>query len=368
MTRKMKHTPRAGISRRKLLKYSGGIAACVAAGVGPARITRAADTLIVNSQGGEYKEIFEQVVIAPFEKKFGVKVIHDATGTASQDMAKLRAAGGKPGFDVAATLTPPEVILGGREGLLTPITANEVPNLDHVWDEAKDLGGGYGAVHTVQYASLIYNKEKVEKPDSWADYWEPWKRYGEDIRNHVIGYNPANLLSIFALLYAARLDGGGTDNMAPAWDYLKNQKPYLGVVVTGSSEAVPHFENGQVWISPYWSGRAALYIDRGLPFEMVVPKEGVFGLPDVAAVPAGTANKELAFEFVNFRLSKDVQRAFSLAYHAGPGRNDISDFPEEFLSRQIASKEKIAKTIWPDLAKIGEKRKDWTLKWQEIMS
>ena len=27
-----------------------------------------------------------------------------------------------------------------------------------------------------------------------------------------------------------------------------------------------------------------------------------------------------------------------------------------------------AKTIWPDLAKIGEKRKDWTLKWQEIMS
>ncbi len=340
-----------------------------AAGTAPAIITRASDNrLVVNSQGGEYQRIFERTVIKPFEEKFGVTVIHDATGTASQDMAKLRAAGGKPGFDVAAVLTPPEVILGGREGLLEPMTEREVPNLAHVWAEAKGLGSGFGAVHTIQYASLIYNKDKIERPESWADYWRPWERYGEDIRNHVIGYNPANLLSIFALLYAARLEGGGTDNIEPAWDILEQQKPYLGVVVTGSSEAIPHFENGQVWISPYWSGRAALYISRGLPFEMVVPKEGVFGLPDVAAVPSGAANKDLAFEFVNFRLSKEVQRAFSLAYHAGPGRNDITDFPEEFLSRQIATQDKIANTVWPDLATIGERRRDWTLRWQEVMS
>ena len=34
---------------------------------------------------------------------------------------------------------------------------------------------------------------------------------------------------------------------------------------------------------------------------------------------------------------------------------------------QITSKESIAKTQFPDSDVIGARRKDWTLKWQEIM-
>ena len=221
-------------------------------------------------------------MIQPFEKKFGVKVIHDATGTASQDYAKIRAARGAPGFDVAGLLTPPEVMLGVKEGLLEKLTEREVPNLKHLWDKTwQVIPGGSGAPHTLQYAALVYNKDKLERPRSWADYWEPQKKYGDKIKGHVINYNPANLLSVYALIHAAQLGKGGVENMDPAWARLKAQKPYVGVVVTGSAEAVPHFENGQVWISPYWSARSGYYIDRGLPFEMVIPKEGVIGLLDV---------------------------------------------------------------------------------------
>ena len=60
---------------------------------------RTEETLVVNSFGGEYQELFENAVIKPFEKKFGVKVVHDATGTSSQDYAKIRASKGAPGFD-----------------------------------------------------------------------------------------------------------------------------------------------------------------------------------------------------------------------------------------------------------------------------
>ena len=64
--------------------------------------------------------------------------------------------------------------------------------------------------------------------------------------------------------------------MEPAWNLLKAQKPFVGVVVTASAEAAPHFENGEVWLSPYWSARAGYYINtRGLPYGMTVPKEGV---------------------------------------------------------------------------------------------
>jgi putative spermidine/putrescine transport system substrate-binding protein len=209
------------MERRELLKRG----AALALGAPYVITARSQETLIVNTQGGEYQELVERVVIRPFEKKFGVKVIHDATGTASQDYAKIRAARGAPGFDVAGLLTPPEVILGMKEGLLEKLTEREVPNLKYLWDKTWSvIPPGSGAPHTLQYAALVYNKDKIERPRSWADYWEPHKRYGDKIKGHVINYNPANLLSVYALLHAAQLGGGGADNMEPAWQRLKAQK------------------------------------------------------------------------------------------------------------------------------------------------
>jgi putative spermidine/putrescine transport system substrate-binding protein len=358
----MKHS----LSRRRALGAGGAVLAAVAA---PTVIrAQSGDTLIVNTQGGEYQEIVERTVIQPFERRFSVRVTHDPTGTASQDYARIRAARGAPGFDVAGLLTPPEVVLGQRENFLERITEREVPNLRHAWRGIDRVIPPFGVAHTLQYAGLIYNKDRLEAPRSWADYWEPQKRYGERIRGHVINYNPGNLLSVYALIHAAQLGGGGVDNMDPAWALLRAQKPYVGVVVTGSTEAVPHFENGTVWISPYWSGRTGYYIDRGLPFGAVIPSEGVIGLFDCACVPVGARNKRLAFEFLNFRLEPEIQRQFCLAYYAGPGRPDITDWPETFKTTQIVTQAQFDRIQWPNSEVIGARRRDWTLRWQEIMA
>jgi putative spermidine/putrescine transport system substrate-binding protein len=357
---------RRGLSRRTFVRGAAGAAF---AGASPhVVLAQTPETLVVNTQGGEYQEIVEATVLKPFEKKFGVRVVHDPTGSASQDYAKIRAARGAPGFDVAGLLTPPEMILGAREKLLEPITEREVPNLRHAWSVASRVIPAVGVAHTLQYAAMIYNKDKIDRPRSWADYWEPGKRYGDRIRGHVINYNPANLLSVYALIHAAQLGGGGVENMEPAWDRLRAQKPYVGVVVTASPEAVPYFENGEVWISPYWSARSGYYISRGLPIDMLAPEEGVIGLFDCAAVPVGAKNKKLAYEFLNFRLEPDIQRAFSLAYFSSPGRGDIADWPGEFARTQITTEAQVARVQFPDSEVIGQRRRDWTLRWQEIMA
>jgi len=325
------------------------------------------DSLVVNSFGGEYQELFEKAVIQPFEKKFGVKVVHDTTGTSSQDYAKIRASKGSPGFDVAAALSPPEVILGGKEGLLEKFGEKEVPNIKYTWERARAALPPVAAMHTLQFDSLLYNKDKIDKPVSWADYWQPEKKYGAKIKGHVINYNPANLLSVYALIHAAELGGGSTANMEPAWAILKAQKPMVGVVVTTSAEAAPHFESGEVWISPYWSARAGYYISRGIPYGMVVPKEGVIANIDSASVPIGAKNKKLAFEFINFMLEPASQYAWCQAYFCSPGRGDLTDWPKAFAETQILTKQQFDQVRLPDLDAIGANRKDWTLRWQEIM-
>jgi hypothetical protein len=88
-----------------------------------------------------------------------------STGTSSQDYAKIRASKGDPGFDVAAALSPPEVMLGAKEGLLEKITDKEVPNLKYTWEKARQTLPPVAVIHTLQFDSLLYNKDKLDKPD-----------------------------------------------------------------------------------------------------------------------------------------------------------------------------------------------------------
>ena len=121
------------VTRRSVL---GGAAA--AAGGGPWIVARAADTLTVAAYGGEYRDIFTQTVIEPFERRFSVKVTYDDSGGVDP-YPRIRASRGAPGFDVAAEMVPATVILGAREKLLEPITEREVPNLKHLWPGSSKL-------------------------------------------------------------------------------------------------------------------------------------------------------------------------------------------------------------------------------------
>ncbi len=166
----------------------------------------------------------------------------------------------------------------------------------------------------------------------------------------MIAFDPGNLLSVYALIMAAKLKGGGIDNMQPAWDTLQAQKPWIGVSVTMSDAAAPYFENDQAWLAPFWSARSGYYVARNYPVDFTIPQEGTIGLANCAAVPVGTANKKLAFEFINFRLDPEVQHAFNLAYHSSPGRPDITDWPADYVATQIVTEQKMASIDFPDSA------------------
>lgn len=352
-------------TRRRVLQ---GLAASSAAGVvaAPWVGAFAADTLVVNAYGGEFQEVFQKTTIEPFEKKFGVKVTYDLAGMSTETYAKIRATRGSPGFDVAAELSEPEILLGAKEQLLEPLTEKEVPNLKYVWPRSR-LIPAVAAIHYYQFITLIWNKDKIAKPESWLDYWHPEKKYGEKIKGFVINFNPANTLSIFSMMLGAKAAGGSIERMDIAFDLLRHQKPYVGTVVTASAQAAPYFENGQVWIAPYWSARANWYMAHGYPIDMTVPKEGTIGLSAGAAVPVGAANKKLAFEFINFRLDPEIQRAFSLGYHCSPGRPDIGDWPKEYVEKQITTQEQMDRMTFVDPELLAKKRREWTMQWQEIM-
>ena len=66
-------------------------------------------------------------------------------------------------------------------------------------------------------------------------------------------------------------------------------------------------------------------------------------------------------------LDRDSQRAWCIAYFCSPGRGDITDWPKEFAETQIVTNKQFDSVKQPDIEAIGNYRKDWTLRWQEIM-
>ena len=354
------------IMRRSVLTTAG--AAAAVGGIGLARPARAADTIVVTGYGGEYRDIYMDTVIKPFEKKFSAQVVYD-DGGGVDPYPRVRATHGSPGIDVIGETTVPNIILGAKEKLFEPITEAQVPNLKYAFGKSRTIMPAYGAIQTYQYLALIWDKNKIRQPASWLDYWQPQQAYGDSIKSHLVSHGPANFtLLIYAMIMGARSKGGGETDLAAAWDMLRTQKPYIGFVAASSAQAVPYMENEQVWLMPFWSGRALLYAARGLPFGVTIPKEGTIALANCCAVPIGAANKKLAYEFINFRLDPDIQRAFCVAYQASPGRPDITGWPEGFADRQIVTEDKMAQMVFPDDQLIARKQREWTLQWQEIMS
>jgi putative spermidine/putrescine transport system substrate-binding protein len=358
----------AAIGRRTVLK-AVTIAAAGSVAAPYVISARAADTLVVTAYGGEYQDVFMKSVIEPFQKKFGVQVTYDESGGAAQTYAKIRAARGAPGFDVAAELTAPEAILGAREKMLEPISEQQVPNLRYVWAKSHAAIPPVGIVAYYQYMALLWNTKKIDKPTSWAAYWTPETLHKPEVKGHLLGHDPGtNLLEVYALIMAAKLKGGGVQDMSGAWAALQDQKPWLGAVLQMSAQAAPYFENDEVWLTPYWSGRSGYYVAKGYPLGFTIPQEGTIGLADVSAIPVGAANKKLAIEFLNFRLDPDVQRAFCLGYFASPARPDITDWPASFVETQITTQAKMDALDLPDSAVLSKQRNAWVMKWQEIMA
>jgi putative spermidine/putrescine transport system substrate-binding protein len=354
-------------NRRFVLKTGGAVA--LASSIGPWPIARAADTLTVAAYGGEFEEIFRRTVIEPFEKKFSVQVIYDNSSSQTQMYAKIRAGRGTAPFDIAAEMAAGQIILGAKEKILQEITEREVPNLKYVWDASRKIIPPYGIVQNYQYLALIWNKNKIKAPTSWLDYWQAQKTYGEDIKGRVLSHGMSNYeLAAYALIMGAKARGGDEQHMEPAWELLRGLKPYIGPVVDTSAAAVPYMENQQVWIGPYWSARSVYYIKRGMPIGMTVPKEGTISLGTTSAVPIGSKNKQLAYEFMNFRLDPEIQRAFCLAYSISPGRPDIPDWPADFVEQQVTTEEKMRALTFPDLNYLAAQQRPWTETWQDIMA
>jgi putative spermidine/putrescine transport system substrate-binding protein len=316
-----------------------------------------AETLILNSYGGPYEEIIHRAIIEPFEKTYGIDVIYDAVGSSSQDYAKIKATAGHPGFDVVV-MTAAQSLQGCKDGLLERLDPADIPNLAAISPSIGAVAGPCGAVQEVQYLSLLYRTDHLERPSSWNAL------LANKLKGRIVLPTFQNAMAVDLLQIMSVINGGTMiDDIDPGFAAMAKLASQTVGFEQSSAILQSYITDGTVWAMPFWSGRAELLKDSGAPVDFVRPSEGTIPLIATLNIPVGAEHKAAARKFVNFFLEVSSQEAWVKAYKVGSARNDL-DLPEDARHRQITGEADLDSLLLPDLSAVSEHLSKWGQRWE----
>lgn len=313
-------------------------------------------TLVVGIWGAEQEEIVREYLIPEFTKLTGADV-ELILGGSSDRYARIYAELDAPTMDVVY-LSISQAQQASADGVILPPNPAGVPEFNNLYPQAQEYGG-YGV--SFMSIGLMVNTEHVsEMPTSWLDVWKP--EYKGKVAPFVF---PGTQGTAF-LVMAARVHGGGEENIDPGFEAMKELKP-LPMILSGIDETNLAFQQGDVWLAPQIRGYVESYKSQGGKVEFVTPKEGTPLAMNAAAIPTNTANADLAEAWINLHISQDVQEAYARVLFYAPTNKTVV-LPDDLASIMPYGEDDVAKLIMLDNLTISANQSDWTDRWnREIL-
>lgn len=260
-----------------------------------------------------WEDYFAPEVCERFEKETGIKIVWHYFQNLGEMNAMLRS---RPeAFDVVILddMSLGELI---ELQLLRPIPPASVPNLSHIDGRYLDLPFDKGNKFSVPYmwgtTLLAYRKDKVQAPvPSWGLLWNPGFRGRVSMINE-----RQDTYSICLLSLGKDLNSDNPADLEAATTRLLEQVTTVDVSYSDLESLKAKLSSGECWISPLYSGDAALIASENENIGFFIPKEGAPLWLDSFAVPKEARNLPQAIAFMDFMSRPEVaaENANHLSY------------------------------------------------------
>ncbi len=314
-------------SRRTLLKSAlyGGAALTAAPWIARRGLASSGEVHVY--AWGDYAQTFENHIIGGFEEKTGIKVNFSTYGSNDEAENKLRAAGGG-GFDVIF----PSVTNGPRyyaDDLLQPIDESKIKTdaiIPSIYRDTVTLGGVHrGKRYVLPWdwgtEGITFDSVALPLDDSEVSFgslWEPGRDGQAAFRQKSVLMGVTLYLDAIGEVKSNRgLDVYKTEEDARrVWDactaFILERKQNIGAFWNNATEATAAFTDAGCTIGQTWDTTGILLnLEVDPKYKYRAPKEGIITWVDGIAMPAGAANVEQAYEFINFILQPEHGAAFS---------------------------------------------------------
>ena len=311
------------------------------------------EELVVAVFGGTFEKSWRANVIQPFEREHQAQV-RVVTGLSAENFAKLRAQRDNPQIDVV-TFDAPFALIAAREGLLEPLEAQRIANLNALHEFALPKDRLYVAFFTASQV-LAYNTQHVKPaPTSWEDLWKP------EYKGKVVLPEVSSISGAYFVAIMGKAFGKGLFDVDSALAKVKLLRPSVLTFWTSHDQLAQLLVQGEAWLSPWASDRAAVQVKSGAPVASVIPKEGaIFGM-GAMAIAKGSKHRALAEKYVNHALSVAPQKLNAETMFIGPTNRNVQLADD--VARLVPYGENLKRLVAPDWDEFGKQRDRWVDRW-----
>lgn len=312
--------------------------------------------ITLTAYSGIFQDKYTQAVIKPFLAKYpDVKVNYFATGASSQMLGNLRSQAGAPQTDVVIFDVSTSLI-GNQEGLLSPLSAADVPNMADLLPQAI-VKEGYGPAVTFDNLVVLYNKDAFPTaPTSLSVLWD--KTYAGKM---AITSMPSILGTGLMVVTAAMVGEDYTKSIEKSAAKLAEMAPNVQTF-DPKPDAYTLVINGTDALATGWNARAQYYADQsGGKLGVMLPKEGSILQINTINLVEGSKNPAAAKAFIDYALSPEAQAAFTEAMFYAPV-NAKTKVSETATARTVAGQ--LDKMLPLDWGWAATKSNEWNQIWK----
>lgn len=313
-------------------------------------------TLYLGAYGGSIETLMKEKILPKFEEANNVKIEYVA-GNSTENLARLQARSGNQELDVVLLDDGP-MYQAVQLGFCGEIT--NIPNLDRAYDLARMSKNsvGIGVVATViGYNTKIFKENGWPAPTSWLDLAD--KRFAGKLSIPPI----SSTYGLHALVMLARLNGGSESNIDTGFKYMaEHVSPNVLAFEASSGRMSEMFQNEEIALSVWGTGRFVALQDTDFPVEIVYPKEGGVAVFASGCPIAGSKNSDLGQAFLNYLLEPEVQEQLAATQGFGPVNREVK-LSDEVAARVPYGPEQVEKLIAVDWDVINKNRQEWTQRW-----
>jgi putative spermidine/putrescine transport system substrate-binding protein len=318
----------------------------------------AQDRTLTISWWGFNGEKLEEIVLAPFREQCGCEILFE-TGNNADRLNKIQIRNGA-GVDVAY-FSDSFSQIGIEAGLFQPIDRSRIPNVEGLYDLAQDPQGGYGPAYTLGRVGIVYDSAKVSTPiTSWNDLWR------EDLASSISLPGITTTAGPMVVMKAG--DHAGVDAFADtdgAFAAIEQLRPNVVKNYNTGSEMINLFSTGEITTAVAQDFTLA-QIQAAVPTATWADlEEGAIATLNTVNIPVGAENVDLAYEYINFILSPEIQQRLAEEGVDAPANSSVTLTPEQAALWTYGA-DVIAGLQRVDYSAMNAAKTGWVDRWNEL--
>ena len=283
------------------------------------------------------------------------------TGNNADRIAKLDARRNNPVVDLVL-LSDFGMLEAARKGLVQPLDYARLKNYSQIYPFARNpIGGNYAVGYTIYSVGLVYRSDKTRAPQSWKDLWSP------ELKGRLALPDVSTTQGPLALQMADLAWGGKGGDYAAGMQKILSIKNNVVTFTKNSAQLSSLFAQDEIWVAPVARFTWSQLMKTGMPLKWAIPAEGQAAGMNVMGIVAKSKNVDLAYQLMDFWLSKEVQTALAMELVDSPVNTQVV-LPKDKAEFNTYGGEHIASLKFVKPEDLLKYRSGWLEQWNKGIS